>query len=118
MAFYSLHSRNRNNLKSVALSSYRMQIGISSSTLAENLVTSYMRDVLTVMPQRDMIKTCQPEDPALVALASTKIMLDFRERHRMLEDFLEQVFGELVNIGQVGEIIAVLSYLLPMSFYQ
>ncbi|KAK9478369.1 hypothetical protein V1514DRAFT_367795 [Lipomyces japonicus] len=74
---------DRNNSRSVALLSYRMQIDIASPTFAESLVASYMRYVLTVM-------------------------LEFRQRRRILEDFVQQVLDGLVNIGQAGEIVTVL----------
>ncbi|KAK9479312.1 hypothetical protein V1514DRAFT_366863, partial [Lipomyces japonicus] len=57
------------NSRSVAIFSYRMQVDIRSPTLAESLVASFMRYVLKLMPQRDIIETFQPGEPVL-ALAS------------------------------------------------
>ena len=97
----------------LALLSYRLDFYVGEYTLAEELVSSYLRYIRYINADRTLLRTFQPSEPILASTAG-RLMLNSEIRLRCVEELVTSSFEGTINVGDVGEIVA--SLLLMFAF--
>ena len=105
--------RGNNKRAALALLSYRLDFYVGEYTLAEELVSKYLRYIRYINADRTLLRTYQPSEPILASTAQ-RLMLDSQIRIRCVEELVTSSFEGTINVGDVGEIVA--SLLLMFAF--
>lgn len=98
------------NVRDLALLSTRVNFYIGQASLAERLVSGYLRYVVTITKDRDGLVSTQPREP-LLAYAASRILQDLQIRHAAIRTWMSHVAGGSVNPGDIGEQVSILMLL-------
>lgn len=101
-------------LLSTALLSYSLNFYIVNNTMAEELVSGWLRYILYVNEGRDLLRTTQPSEPIL-AHTSASMMLDPATRLSVVQQFVCACFEGSVNVGDIGEMVAAIVLLFTFD---
>lgn len=97
----------------LALLTYRMNFSVCSPALAEELVASMMRYLISVSIDRNSLITTQPSEPVL-AFASSCLLQDPSTRLSCIRAWVSCLHSGAVNPGDIGEQVA--SIILLFAF--
>lgn len=92
--------------KALALISYRLEFYLTSSHLADEMVSNCFRQVAFINKEKDLMRAVQPSEPILAYTAASK-MINPEVRLKALREFMLSCFeGSLMSTGNVGEMVA------------
>lgn len=101
--------------KSLFLMSYRIDFYICSSHLADEMVSSCLRNLVYINNERDLMRMIQPSEPILAYTAATRMFrleMPLGIRWKLVLSCFE---GQLRSSGGIGEVVALFSYYLPTT---
>ncbi|KAK2761667.1 hypothetical protein FQN54_001495 [Arachnomyces sp. PD_36] len=89
----------------LALLSYRLNFYVNSHTLAEDLVSNWLRYIAYINQPRDVMRTTQPSEPILAHTAA-QLMCSPKVRLSVLQQFMRSSFEGSINSGDLGEMVS------------
>lgn len=102
------------NSQRIALLSYRLNFCVNSHTLAEDLISNWLRWLGYINPTRDVMRTTQPSEPILAHIAA-RMMSNSETRLAILQRFVKSSFEGSINTGDLGEMVTAI--ILLFAFY-
>ncbi|EFX03060.1 hypothetical protein CMQ_2989 [Grosmannia clavigera kw1407] len=100
--------------RDLALLSTRVNFYVGQASLAERLVSGFLRYVVTIAEDRDGLVSTQPREP-LPAYAASRILQNLRALHMAIRTWYASIAGGSVNPGDVGEQVSILMLLFAMD---
>ena len=98
-----------------ALLSYRIQFYVVSHHLSENLVSGYLRMVYNISDDRRLMRTIHPSEPILAYVAAEEMRKKPNLSLQILQKFHSHCALGTIDVGDIGEIVAALIFLLSFD---
>lgn len=104
-----------NEIGSLALLSYRINFYVVLHSLAEELVSGYLRYIVDMSDNRTFLRTLQPSEPILAHLSAREMHAHRDKRRDVIRTLYENTVKGTIHLGDIGEIVAALILLFAFD---